>query len=182
MAKSTKLEVGSKRFYPPHGVVTLVAVEEREFAGTSEEFHVLELVRGGSLLVPTKAMANTAFRPLITVKKARELQKHMRSKAKAKIEPKLEGKERANKYDTLLKAGDPDDYTEILRELMLRSATGKITLNEQKLMETARVFFVDEVGSILKLNANEFLAEVARAAAAAEGKAEDAEEAEDDDG
>lgn len=180
MAKTAKLmEIGTKCFYPPHGVVSLTAVEDREFAGTNTEFHVLELVRGGTLLVPSKSMASTSFRPLISAKKAKELQKRMRSKAKSKINPGLDGKERTAKLEGLLKEGDADDYAEILRELMVRAAEGRITLNEQKLMDTARAYFVDEIGSVLKIDANQFLVDVAKALAPPKpepGTTEDGEE------
>jgi CarD family transcriptional regulator len=164
MAKSkATIEIGSQRFYPPHGVVALMAVEDREFHGNSEEFHVLELLRGGTLLVPTKALSRAGFRPLVSANKAKELVKRMKSKAKL-APPPLDTKERSILYAEQLKAGDADEYTAILRDLLIRGHTAKITSGEEKLLEIARTYFVDEVGSVLKLDAVKLLADVQAAA------------------
>lgn len=161
MAKNTKtIKVGDLRFYAPHGVVRLVAVEEREFGGSRGQFYVLELVRGGTVLLPCKAMPDSTLRLLIAPDKAKELLKKMKSKAKPKGVAATNGKAGARACGEELRSGDADKYTEILHGLMHRKATDKITSSDQKSLELARAYFVDEVGAVLKTPADKLQAEI----------------------
>ena len=67
-------------FYPLHGVAEVVAVESRDFGDQHQDFYVLELDRGGKLLLPTSNLAQAAVRGLVSPTKARELLKKIKSK------------------------------------------------------------------------------------------------------
>lgn len=144
------MKIGDHRFYPPHGVVTLVAVEERDLGGIKDEFHILEVARGGTVLLPSKTVKDEEMRALVTASKAKDLLKRVKSKAKRKAPSDLGGKALANHYDTALKSGDASAYTEVLRDLMIRGATQKISATEQELMQRARSYFVTELAMVLK--------------------------------
>jgi CarD family transcriptional regulator len=146
------MKIGDHRFYPPHGVVTLVAVEERDLAGIKDEFHVLEVARGGTVLLPSKTVKDEEMRALVSASKAKDLLKRVKSKAKRKAPADLGGKALANHYDAQLKSGDAAAYTEVLRDLMMRGATQKISATEQDLMQRARSYFVTELATVLKVD------------------------------
>ncbi len=143
-----KLKVGDRRFYPPHGVVTLVAVEKREFSGTTGEYYVLECQRGGTILLPT---IGAGFRELISATEAKSLQKKVKSKATPKIDESLDVKARVATYAERLKEGKARDYTAILHEMIYRAREGKLSASEQKLLDTASTYFVEEVATVLKI-------------------------------
>lgn len=143
-----KLKINDRRFYAPHGVVTLVAVEERDFDGTKSEYYVLERQRGGTILLPT---IGSDFRDLITASEAKSLQKKVKSKAKPKIDESVDVKARVAAHTERLKEGKASDYTAILHEMLYRAREGKLSAGEQKLLDTASSYFVEEVALVLKI-------------------------------
>jgi CarD family transcriptional regulator len=175
------MKIGDHRFYPPHGVVTLVAVEERDLAGIKAEFHVLEVARGGTVLLPSKTVKDEEMRTLVSASKAKDLLKRVKSKAKSKAPADLGGKALANHFDTQLKSGDAVAYTEVLRDLMIRGATQKISATEQDLMQRARSYFVTELATVLKVDQQKLNADLDSLFAKLAGEKLDVDEDDEDD-
>ncbi len=161
--KNKQMKIGGQCFYPSHGVLTLVAVEVREFHGKKEEFQVLELSGGGTLLIPSLTMKNNALRPLISAAKAKELLKTIKSKTRPKLDESMDIKARLILYKDKLKEGNADDYTTIFHDLAYRSRALKITTSEERLLDTARSYFVHEVSAVLKMTPEKVLEAVSEA-------------------
>ncbi len=143
------LKAGATFFYPAHGVARVVGVEEREFGDVKQEFYVLELSRGGVSLVPVNNVEHAELRPLISANKARILIKRMRDEPR--VDNSKSWKERAARYSEGLKTGSPDVYSQILQELLYRAKADKLSTTETKMLETARTFFISEVGEVLDM-------------------------------
>lgn len=143
-------KTGDTIFYPAHGVAKVAGVEVREFGTFKEEFFVLELSRGGRSLVPTKNAEQAGLRPLVSQRKAKELLKSM--KDQPIIDKTKSWKDRASKYSEGLKTGAPESYSKILQELMFRARADKLSTTETKMLETARSYFVAEVGEVLDMS------------------------------
>lgn len=151
--KHQRLVVGSRVFYPSHGVGLVVGMEEREFGQEKQVFYVLELDRGVKVLLPRSKIEKAGVRDLVSAIKARELMETVRAEPKVKVEVKTDHaarKERAATYADALRSGSPDRYTQILQELLYRSRTERLSPSEQQTLETARGYFIGEIGAALK--------------------------------
>jgi RNA polymerase-interacting CarD/CdnL/TRCF family regulator len=103
-------------------------------------------------------MKQSDVRPLISAAKAKSLIKMMKSKAE--VDDSLDTKARVRLYEEKLRSGDADAYTEVLCELSFRKVTDKISGGEQRLLDSARNYFVSEVGAVLKLSNEKVLAAI----------------------
>jgi RNA polymerase-interacting CarD/CdnL/TRCF family regulator len=151
------LTVGSRVFYPSHGVAFVSGKEEREFGGGQKQvFYTLELDRGVKLMVPLHKVEQAGFRALISAEKARELLELARTDPESEV--KLDFASRKKRYALYaegLKSGSADQYTEILQELLFRSRSGKLSSSEHQTLDTARAYFMGEVGAALDLSAEQ---------------------------
>lgn len=162
--RASALKSGDTIFYPAHGVAKVIGIEERQFGDLRQEFYILELNRGGKSLVPTKHVESAGLRPLISAKRAKELLKQL--KDVPKIDRSKSWKDRASQYSDGLRTGSPESYTAILQELMYRARADKLSTTETKMLETARSYFVAEVGEVLNIPAERLEKDLADAIAA----------------
>ena len=159
---SDDLDVGERVFCPPHGVAKVISIEDRSFGGPAQEFYVLELTRGGHLLVPTNNLGNSGMRPLVSANKAKQLLRKAKTKPRAKKKV-LGWKERASLYNDGLRSGSSERYTEVLQELMYRAKADKLSTSEQTLLDRARSYFITEVGAVLDVAAERLEKDLATA-------------------
>jgi fatty acid desaturase/RNA polymerase-interacting CarD/CdnL/TRCF family regulator len=169
--KLKSLTVGSRVFYPGHGVASVAAIEERELGGGVQKFYVLalELDPGVKLFLPVDKVDQAAVRELVSAAKARQLLKMLAEEfepAEVKTDPSSR-KLRATNYSDGLRSGSPERYTEILRDLLARSRAGKLAPSEQQTLTLALDMFVGEVSASLERPPDEVRAEVAKVTAAA---------------
>jgi len=155
------LTIGDRVFYPAHGVAAVTGEEERDFGGIKQSFYVLELERGGSVMVPVGKVDRAGVRSLVNADQARELMKLVMTDPQVEI--KLDHASRKRRYALYaeaLKSGSALRYTEILQELLFRLRTDKLSSSEQQTLDTARSYFVGEVGVGLDLTADQCDAEL----------------------
>ena len=152
--KVRTLTVGSLVFYPAHGVASVTGKEEREFAGgVKQDFYVLELERGGTLLLPASKVERAGVRDLVSANKARELVKKLKTVPETEIKlDHASRKRRDGLYSEALRSGSADRYTEVLQELLFRLRSDKLSNSEQRTFDVARSYFVGEVGAALELS------------------------------
>ncbi len=134
-------------FRAGHGVAKVVGVQTHSLGEGSQEFLVLELLRGGKVFVPQDNVDSAELRLLISSERADELL------TVACTAPELDStglKERVGVYTQQLRTGDANLYTHVLQQLLYRGATGKLATSEQRLLETARAYFVDEMSTVLE--------------------------------
>ena len=146
-ARVAPLVVGSHVFFPGHGVASVARIENRKFGQEQQEFYVLDLARGGTLLLPTAKAAQAGVRALVSATAARKLMKQ------ATTEPEVDRtrwKERIALYSDALRTGTAERYTEILRQLLFRSRSDSLSATERQQLETAREYFVGEIGAVLQ--------------------------------
>lgn len=147
------LDVGSLVFYPGHGVASVTGKEERELGDGTVVFYVLQLRidRSVKLLVPIGKVNQAGLRALVSAAKARELMKAV-AQVPAATEEKNDPasrKQRTTGYSEALRSGSADRYTEILRELLFRFRSGKLSPSEQQTLNQALALFVGEVSAAL---------------------------------
>jgi len=144
--RTSSMRLGSYVFHPGHGVAEVAAIESREMGEQHLSFYVLELCGGGRILLPTDSEKVSALRALISASRAKKLMKRVTTEPEADDSP---WRERTVLYAESLRNGDADSYTEVLRQLLFRSRSNKLNMTERRLLETARSFFVLEVGIAL---------------------------------
>ena len=94
------------------------------------------------------------LRPLVSATKARQLLKRVKARPAGKHEARTDHaarKERAGAYTEALRSGSADRYTDVLVELLSRSQADTLSQSEQQTLETARSYFVHEIGAALDL-------------------------------
>ena len=73
--------VGTKVYYPVHGVAELVALETKEIGGTACPIYSLKIVESGlKIMVPTANADAVGIRELISVNEVEEVYEILRSK------------------------------------------------------------------------------------------------------
>jgi len=153
-----RLSVGAHVFHPAHGVAEVAGIEHRTVGASRATFYVLELAAGGKLLLPTDNTKLSALRMLISASHARRLLKLVATEPDADTTP---WRERSAGYADALKEGDADGYTEILRQLLFRSATSTLNMTERRQLDTARAHFVSEVSIVLGRRADQVARQLA---------------------
>jgi CarD family transcriptional regulator len=145
--KPDPLSVGSHVFYPAHGVASVAGVESREFGSERQQFYVLELARGGKLLLPTGNVELAGVRSLVSPTAARRLMKKVRTQPDA---DKTGWKDRVESFTDALRGGEAEVYTAVLQQLLFRARSDKLSAAERRILETARTYFVAEIGAVLE--------------------------------
>ena len=162
-SKIGTLTLGSQVFYPSHGVATVTGREEREFGGQTQVFYVLELGRGGTLLVPLNNVERAGVRALISPKEARELLEKVATDPQLEIKADFGSrKSRAALHAEVLRSGSAEGYSDILRD-MLFCTSDKLSSNEKKTLDVVREYFIDEVGAVLSLSSEQIEAKLSSA-------------------
>lgn len=141
------LEIGSQVFYAGHGVAEVADTEEHDFGGNKQQFYVIELVQSGRLLLPVANAESAEIRPLISAKEAKKM---LELATEPLDDPDTGGRrERVARYTSELRTGEPEQYTEVYRQLLHRAARGDVSMTEQRLLDSAQAYFCDEVGTVL---------------------------------
>lgn len=159
-----RLAIGSRVFYPGHGVVSVKGIEERAYGGQMQLYYLLavELDPSVKLMLPVGKVDQAGIRPLVSAAKARALMKSVAEETELPPFPTDPGsrKQRANGYGEALRSGSADRYTAALRELMSRHRAGKLSPGEQQLLQRAFGMFVDEVSAALERSPDEVRADL----------------------
>ncbi|HEU5058754.1 MAG TPA: fatty acid desaturase [Kofleriaceae bacterium] len=163
-SKLETLTLGSRVFYPGHGVVSVVGREERAFGGDVQVFYVLALLsdRAATVMLPIDKLGQAGIRPLVSATKARAL---MRAVAEApeladiKSDP-ASRKHRASGYSEALRSGSADRYTQTVRELLARFRAGKLSPSDHQTLNQALSMFVGEVSAALDRGLDDVRAEL----------------------
>ena len=148
-----RLKIGSRLFYPGHGVVSVLGLEERAFGAAPECFYVFGMSRSEKLLLPIGNVVKAGVRELVSAAKARRLLRRVIAAPTSATEKSWQ--DRVADYTAGLRSGCPDRYTETLRELLFRARAKKLSANDRRALEVARGYFVGEISAALTKPASE---------------------------
>ena len=148
-----RLKIGSRLFYPGHGVVSVLGLEERAFGAAPQCFYVFGMSRSEKLLLPVGNLDKAGVRALVSAAKARKL---LRQVATAPTSATgRSSQDRTADYTDGLRSGCPDRYTETLRELLFRARAKNLSSSDRRALEVARGYFVSEISAALARPASE---------------------------
>jgi len=151
-AKRT-LQLGTRVFYPAHGVAVVIGVEERDFGGSPQLFFALELERGDKVLLPVGNVEKAGVRNLVSEARARQMLQ--RVSQEPLVAEATSRRQRVAGYKDCLRTGAPDSYTDVLQALLFRARTKQLSTEERQVLEEARGYFVAEVSAVLEMRPSE---------------------------
>jgi RNA polymerase-interacting CarD/CdnL/TRCF family regulator len=128
-------------------------MEEREYGGEMQVYYVLDLEsgHGAKLMLPVDKVRRAGVRDLVSAAKARSLMKSIGEEA-APVDLGSDAssrKLRATGYSEGLRSGSADRYTAVLRDLLSRFRSGKLSPTEQQTLQQALTLFVGEMSAAL---------------------------------
>lgn len=140
-------KVGENVLHPRHGIGTVKAVEEKEFAGVTARMAVLFFDRGGlKMLVPSKKLADSVRAP-IGEQQARDVIDFIRN-----WDGKLstQWKVRKSKNQERLESGDPFEVSQVYKGLRnLRSKRGELNTHDRRQLAAAHEILLGELAYAL---------------------------------
>ncbi len=139
--------VGSKLYYPVHGVATLTSVETREISGNEFSIYVLTVVESGlKIMVPTQNALNVGIRELLKEEEIEDLYEILQCKDGGSSSETWNRRHR--EYMDKIKTGSAFEIAEVLRDLYLLRDKKTLSFGERRMLETARSLLVREIACI----------------------------------
>lgn len=139
--------VGSKVYYPVHGVAELTSVENREIGGSEFSIYVLTIVESGlKIMVPTSNAMNVGLRELLSGEEVGEVYEILQCKEGGSSSQTWNRRHR--EYMDKIKTGSAFEIAEVLRDLCVLRDTKTLSFGERRMLETARGLLVREISCI----------------------------------
>lgn len=137
-------EVGDRAFYPVHGVVEVVRIEEKDMGGSTQSFYVLAILGlDRRILVPTANAATVGLRRLVTEEEIDAVKKILADKpAVFNLET---WNRRARTFGEKIKTGSVIDIAEIVRELGWLREKKALAFGERRTLDSAMGLLVKEI-------------------------------------
>jgi len=136
--------VGSKVYYPVHGVAELTALESRNIGGNDCSIYVLKILESGlKIMVPTNNADAVGIRQLISSDEVGEVYEILQSKEGGTDTQTWNRRHR--EYMDKIKTGSAFEIAEVLRDLCLLRDKKSLSFGERRMLETARGLLVKEI-------------------------------------
>lgn len=153
------LVVGDRVVYPMHGPGVVSAIEENEYKGNMVTYIVLKMVIGEmTIKIPVDNFSNKAFgfRPPIERDEIDTIAQIITSDKKEEHES-TNWNSRLNVYLAKLKTGVLKDVAEVLRVLIKKERSKKISTGERRLLNSAKQILLAEIALVTDQNNEEVL-------------------------
>lgn len=153
--------VGDYVVYPHHGAATIIKREKLEFAGSKQEYFVLEIATDQlTVRVPVGKAVDLGVRPVISQNKARQVFRTF------KEEPQEAGKNWSRWYKLLtekINSGDIFQVAEVVRDLTYAQQVKGISPALKRMLAKARLIIISELRFALDLDEEEAVKKLDRA-------------------
>lgn len=144
------LAIGDRIVYPMHGPGVVSAIEKNEYKGTMITYVVLTMVIGEmTIKIPMDNFSNEAFgfRAPIELAEVQNIENILTSDKKEEHES-TNWNSRLNVYLAKLKTGALDDVAEVLRVLIKKERSKKISTGERRLLNSAKQILLAEIAIV----------------------------------
>jgi len=157
--------VGDVAVHPAHGVGEVIAIENRNIGGASQDFYVLKIVENGMrVMVPTTAVAQVGLRPVMSKKEADKVMDILRAPEVAvDVQP---WNRRFRAYTEMLKSGSPYEIAKVLRDMYRLRFDKNLSFGERRLLDQAKTLLVKELALANKVEVSAIEAELQKIFAA----------------
>ena len=140
----SRFKVGDKAVYPAQGVAEVISIDERDIAGSRQQFYVLRILdTDRKIMVPVANAANVGLRPPISEEEIREIFEILREKTIAFDNQSWNRRYRG--FMDKIKTGSIFDVAEVMRDLYRLKTSKSLSFGEKRMLETARNLIVKEI-------------------------------------
>jgi CarD family transcriptional regulator len=139
-----KFKVGDKAVYPAQGVAEVISIEEKDIAGSRQQFYVLRILdTDRKIMVPVNNAKHVGLRPPITESEIRDIFVILRE-TKIPFDNQTWNR-RYRGFMDKIKTGSVFDVAEVMRDLSRLKAEKALSFGERRMLETARALIVKEI-------------------------------------
>jgi CarD family transcriptional regulator len=139
-----KFKVGDKAVYPAQGVAEVIRIEEKDIAGSRQQFYVLRILdTDRKILVPVANASAVGLREVISEQEIREIFDILRERTLAFDNQTWNRRYRG--FMDKIKTGSIYDVAEVLRDLYRLKTDKQLSFGERRMLDTARTLIVKEI-------------------------------------
>ena len=143
-ATDVKFKVGDKAVYPAQGVAEVIRIEEKDIAGSRQQFYVLRILdTDRKILVPVANATAVGLREVICEQEIREIFDILRERTIAFDNQTWNRRYRG--FMDKIKTGSIYDVAEVLRDLYRLKTDKQLSFGERRMLDTARSLIVKEI-------------------------------------
>jgi CarD family transcriptional regulator len=143
-AVDVKFKVGDKAVYPAQGVAEVIRIEEKDIAGSRQQFYVLRILdTDRKILVPVANASAVGLREVISEQEIREIFDILRERTIAFDNQTWNRRYRG--FMDKIKTGSIYDVAEVLRDLYRLKTDKQLSFGERRMLDTARTLIVKEI-------------------------------------
>jgi CarD family transcriptional regulator len=143
-ATDVKFKVGDKAVYPAQGVAEVIRIEEKDIAGSRQQFYVLRILdTDRKILVPVANASAVGLREVICEQEIREIFDILRERTIAFDNQTWNRRYRG--FMDKIKTGSIYDVAEVLRDLYRLKTDKQLSFGERRMLDTARSLIVKEI-------------------------------------
>ena len=145
-----RFRVGDVAVHPAHGVGEVVAIENRNIGGASQDFYIIKIVENGMrVMVPITAVAQVGLRPVMSHDEAEKIIAILRAPEVAvDVQP---WNRRFRVYTEMLKSGSPYEVAKVLRDMYRLRFDKNLSFGERRLLDQAKSLLVKELALAKKV-------------------------------
>ncbi len=141
--------IGDHVVYPLHGAGTVVAVENMEVMGVSQDYYVINVLVGNlTVRVPTGNAERLGIRYTVDLDEANRVFDFMRSGDVQEDNSANWSKRYKDNMDKIA-TGDIHEVANIVKALILRDRRKSLSTGERKMLGTARHILVSELSVVM---------------------------------
>ena len=138
--------VGDRVVHPYHGPGIITRVEQKEFMEGQERYYVIEIPdQGLTLHIPQHRMSITGVRPAVSDTQLRQVLDTLHSKPDQLPD---DHKERQEQVWEKLKANEPTQVAETVRDLMWHQHQAHLTKKDTEYLDRARKMLAAEMALV----------------------------------
>lgn len=148
----TLYQVGDHIFYPMHGAGKIKAIEEKEIAGETQPYYIIDLLIGNlRVMIPKKKMTKTNIRPVTDLDTVKEIATKLETQ---ESDTSLTWKNRYNANMDKIKSGKIQACVEVVYSLLRMQREKKLNSSEQRMLNRAKEFLMSELKLVEGMNQN----------------------------
>ena len=158
-ATDVKFKVGDKAVYPAQGVAEVIRIEEKDIAGSRQQFYVLRILdTDRKIMVPVANAGAVGLREVISEIEIREIFDILRERTIGFDNQTWNRRYRG--FMDKIKTGSIYDVAEVLRDLYRLKTDKQLSFGERRMLDTARTLIVKEIAIARKQTEDQVKTEI----------------------
>lgn len=152
-------QIGDKAVYPAQGVAEFTGVETKQIMGTTQTFHVLQVMDSKKkIMIPVAKIDSVNLRPVVPTDEVDGIYEILRARD-VRLNDQI-WLRRYQSYSEKINTGLLHEIAEVMRDLILRKNEKPLSFGEQKMLDQARRLLVQELAVARELSREEIEEEI----------------------